>query len=423
MRTAIVILAICASGLTIAQDPDPGMKRRDKSSDEDLRKQLLKVKEFGFDQPAAAFLHKLLTEGDNGQPPAPQPNAGHLFYAQLARNNGKLDMTILPWILEPDCSLGKDLAERMHVLSVDLRRHMRAAVPPNDVRPDPDKLSMSMAGERRTEWSSSEAVPTIVQMLQVENSATRQVMVQKLADIKSKAGSVALAQRAVFDLSSDIRAKALEALAKTPQDEIQHVFLEALRYPWPPVADHAAEALVALKLKTLVPELVGLLAEPDPKFPFVPKTGKDKAPVVREMVRMNHMTNCCLCHAISGSKDDLVRGRVPLPGQEMPPEYYQAQTGLFVRADTTYLRQDFSVVQPVENPGKWPNLQRFDYLIRTRKATALEIGQATPKKGKLPDPYPQRESVLFALRELTGQDRGDATEKWFPLLRDPVGKK
>ena len=118
------------------------------------------------------------------------------------------------------------------------------------------------------------------------------------------------------------------------------------------------------------------------------------------------------------NKEDLVRGRIPTPGEEMPPLYYGDTNGSFVRADITYLRQDFSLVQPVANPGKWPGFQRFDYLLRTRKATPKEIAflKGLQKDKKLDDPYAQRDAVLFALREITGTDKGIKTESWLPLL-------
>jgi hypothetical protein len=140
---------------------------------------------------------------------------------------------------------------------------------------------------------------------------------------------------------------------------------------------------------------------------------------------MNHMSNCLLCHAPSLSKDDLVRGRIPVPGQEMPPAYYGATTGQFVRADTTFLRQDFSVVQPVPNPGKWLGQQRYDYMLRTRKATTKEVAfhMALQKEKKLDTPYMQRDAVLFALRGITGKDLGSKSEAWTELLNPFIEKK
>jgi len=81
----------------------------------------------------------------------------------------------------------------------------------------------------------------------------------------------------------------------------------------------------------------------------------------------------------------------------------------FVHADETYLRQDFSVPQPVTNPSPWPAFQRFDYLVRTRALTFEEeiFGKVNePMAGR------HRQAILFALRELTGTDAGRTATAW-----------
>jgi hypothetical protein len=119
---------------------------------------------------------------------------------------------------------------------------------------------------------------------------------------------------------------------------------------------------------------------------------------VREVVRVNHLRNCLLCHAPAASPADPVRGLVPNPTQPLPPPntvpYYEGQNGIFVRADVTYVRQDFSVPQPVARSGLWPAHQRYDYVVRTRYPTFEEMWRARPET------YPQREAVRWALREL-----------------------
>ena len=88
-------------------------------------------------------------------------------------------------------------------------------------------------------------------------------------------------------------------------------------------------------------------------------------------------------------------------------EYYAPRRrGRFIRADVTYLQQDFSVSLPVENPGKWPKVQRFDFLVRERPAKDDEA-QAVPTA---PNAYQQ--AIIFALRKLTGADPGPAIEDW-----------
>jgi hypothetical protein len=95
---------------------------------------------------------------------------------------------------------------------------------------------------------------------------------------------------------------------------------------------------------------------------------------------------------------------------------------LLIRGDITFLRQDFSVQLPVPGlapqPGAPANLvalrQRWDYVTRARYLTPTENQRI---KDQVTDPtaYPQRESVLFALRELTGKDVGQSTEEWRAL--------
>jgi hypothetical protein len=139
--------------------------------------------------------------------------------------------------------------------------------------------------------------------------------------------------------------------------------------------------------------------------------------VVAEVVRINHLRNCLLCHAPSSSRKDPLRAVVPTPGQALPLVYYGSSKGDFVRADITYLRQDFSLIQRVAKPDKWPEWQRFDYLVRTREPTAEELAAQKGKARQAASAsYPQRQAVLFALRELTGLDGGEKSTDWYDLL-------
>src|SRR5262249_24106573 len=114
---------------------------------------------------------------------------------------------------------------------------------------------------------------------------------------------------------------------------------------------------------------------------------------VREVVRVNHLHNCLMCHAPATTANDPVRGLVPDPTQPLPPPnstpYYEGRNGIFVRADVTYLRQDFSVPQPVDHAAIWPVHQRFDYVVRYRYPTDEEL------KRHEPETYPQREAVRW----------------------------
>jgi hypothetical protein len=111
----------------------------------------------------------------------------------------------------------------------------------------------------------------------------------------------------------------------------------------------------------------------------------------------------------------------PPPGKPIPVEYYESHNGNFVRADVTYLKQDFSVLIPVAEPGPWPAEQRYDFLVRQRPLTEAEVaglGIAASSKppstrlGQRTRVYPQRDTVLLALRQLTGEDLGEQSEPW-----------
>jgi hypothetical protein len=192
------------------------------------------------------------------------------------------------------------------------------------------------------------------------------------------------------------------------------VLLDGFRYPWAPVAAHAAETLVALDDRAALFRLATLLDEPDPSEPVC---NGDKKWVVREVVCVNHLRNCLLCHAPSTAVSDPLRGIVPVPGERLPRVYYSSQRGDFVRADVTYLRQDFSLMQRIAKPGRWPEWQRFDYLVRTRELTADELAahREKPRPSRFVS-YPQREAVRFALRELTGMDAGEEAADWQEVL-------
>ena len=244
-----------------------------------------------------------------------------------------------------------------------------------------------------------------------ERTPVRLVLVEVLDKIPGKESVKGLARLAMFDLAAEVRERALLALRSRPAEDYRPSFVEGLRYPWAPVADHAAEALIALGDREAVAALVPLLDQPDPLRPRTELRDGKPVTLAPALVQVNHLQNCVLCHAPSGDPvKDFVRGRVPEETKPLPPpiEYYaNSSPGLFVRADVTYLRQDFSVTQPVQEPGPWPAYQRYDYLITEKPVSRWSSHVASGN----PDEYPQRESVLFALRELTGRDLGTWSER------------
>src|SRR5205823_893639 len=148
----------------------------------------------------------------------------------------------------------------------------------------------------------------LMQMLTHEDGLLRHLLVEILSEIKHRSATAALAQRATCDLDANVRAFAIEALRSRPSDDYTDVFLRALRHPQPMLADHAAEALVALNVKEAVPALVTMLKEPDPTAPY---PCKEVRLLVREVVRTNHLANCLLCHPPSVTYEDPVPGVIP----------------------------------------------------------------------------------------------------------------
>jgi hypothetical protein len=330
-----------------------------------------------------------------------------------------------------ECQLPPNEAVTLGALAKKLHVYLDTISPKdkNGKRAHPTLVREALRDERRgkrPEWLRAEAVPAMVQILMAEDVPLRLVLVDMLADIDAKPATVALAQRAVFDLSPLVREAALAALRSRPRADSRPVLVAALRYPWPPPADHAAEALVTLEDKDAAPLLVALLGKPDPAEPF--STGK-KGTAVRHLVRINHVANCLLCHVPAVSSEDPVVGVDPqaqLPrgaGNKATPgggwggsQPQSPAQSLLIRADVQFLRQDFSVSFPAGVPGVAMDIVRFDYLLCTRPLTRSEY--KTWKQQPPPDPtaYPQRDATLFALRALTGKDAGPTTDAWRQLF-------
>jgi hypothetical protein len=259
---------------------------------------------------------------------------------------------------------------------------------------------------------------------------------------------------------------------------------------WGSVIAAGAVALATLEAKQAVPQLLALLDQPEPSLPVLDE--KTNKYVVKEMVRLNHFRNCLLCHAPSGGpQDGMVRGAIPVLGKALPVAY-DAGAALpadtrFVRADITFLRQDFSIVLPTPDDSPWPAEQRFDFLTRLKEVPAPErvptkpaprgplkgvvakpapggpvegvaakpappgplegvVAKPAPagplegvvaKPGRPEEPegtatqpqpsYPQREAVLYALRKITGVDGGQESARWRELVgttaRNPSGNR
>ena len=126
----------------------------------------------------------------------------------------------------------------------------------------------------------------------------------------------------------------------------------------------------------------------------------------------------------------LLTAQVPLPSQELPipnsPNggYDNSIPDILVRIDVTYLRQDFSVKLPVSGADPWPEMQRFDFVVRSREVTEQEAQayreQLEPRQPGVLSPY--HRAALFALREMTGLDTAPTAQAWRKLLAESSGK-
>lgn len=398
--------------------PKLWVQRRDWACEDELRKQLFLFPELTLDadlreRDMTNLLHQRAGGAGSGHE--------HFFTPNLLA--ARPDLTGLPYRKGTGCQLSAEQAKDLHNLSREMRTVLGELISPRRgqeaVEPHllADSLRKNFLSKTRMVASTDEprqfrdvfrkecSVATLMQMLPAEeNKDVRLVLVEQLLSINDRSSSQALARLAIFDISPEVRAAAIEALAVRPRDDYRSVLLSGFRYPWAPVADHAAEALVALEDRAAVPALKQLVREPDPSQPFHdPEQGG--ALVVREVVRINHLRNCMMCHAPSTNVEDKVRAPIPDPDRPLPPliTYYGqggGSDGIFVRADITYLRQDFSVTQPVAKAVPWPKMQRYDYLVQNRPINPAEYIRRTRPEAAT---YPQREAVLYALKELQGK--------------------
>jgi hypothetical protein len=178
---------------------------------------------------------------------------------------------------------------------------------------------------------------------------------------------------------------------------------------------------------TPLPKLVALLDEADPRAPAEAVVNGKKTLAVRELVRLNHNRSCLLCHPpanfgaekldADGTSLEIVTAPVPNPDQ---PPRSMSQRGydslnmspdILIRADVTYLRQDFSLMQPVEDNQPAPHKERFDFLVRTRAVPATARAEFRSWLDQQGPGYlgPHQRAAVAALRALTGRDASPPT--------------
>ena len=268
-------------------------------------------------------------------------------------------------------------------------------------------------------------IAALTQILAPERKTVRVSLLERLKQSKHPGATRAIARSAIFDSDGDIRAAAVGALKDRPKAEYDEVLMQGLRYPLAAVAKRSAQVLLALERTDLLPKLAAMLDEAAPGDPVAQKVDGKPAHVVHELVRINHHRNCLLCHPPSQTGETFeVPGVIPIPGMAFPTSpkdaYGSAQSlgEPMVRADTTYLRQDFSVLMPVTGTAPWPEMQRFDFLIRTRVVEGKELAalQANIQARAAEFLSENHKAALKVLRDLSGQDAAPNAAAWQRVL-------
>jgi hypothetical protein len=320
------------------------------------------------------------------------------------------------------------------VLVEGLRSVTGSAVVPVNIDPDAfweqyaklcaqeDKANSKLDPSQREQVTLGR-IAALTQVCGPDSVAMRKGLVKYLAGTSHAEATRALARLAIFSAEDEVRNPAVEALKVRREKDYTDVLLRGLRYPLPAVAKRATEAMAKLERADLVPELVSFLEEPDPRAPVMKDMGQKKVPIVRELVRINHHRNCLMCHAPAVPNEvspQVTTAEVPRPDQPLPSPsdgYSNSIPDVLVRLDVTYLRQDFSVMQAVADANPWPEMQRFDFLVRTRVLSDQEATAFPARKAGTLSPY--QRVALAALRELTGRDTAPTPEAWRKLLDLP----
>ncbi len=316
---------------------------------------------------------------------------------QLVDN--RTDLVGLPLVMGRDCHMEEKRANSMDLVSRELGPTMALSFanrPGTNLDVITKRKAVTFANVLPGYNGDSQKILTVDQMVQHEVPTLKLDFLAKLGSERNQVNANLLACYAKYDLDEGIRMAATRSLANYDPAAYRKQLLKGFSYPWEIVAQHSAESLVRLNDIDAVPELVELLRAPSPNSPYKNKQGKY---VRRQLVAVNHMKNCMLCHAPSYSSRDRGRAIVPEWNRPVPPSYYHpgsSPSRLVARADITYLRQDFSVMQPVEKHNHWPKNQRFDYVVREAPVAGEDAGRSRQVATQS-----YRDAIVFALQKLT----------------------
>jgi hypothetical protein len=345
----------------------------------------------------------------------------------LAQLEQRPDLRGLPYMMGDACRLNPEEAQSFQAAVRTVRTAIDAQVASPTNGNESRRFWVQFSGDHEgpTSLNSRSGIAALTQILGPERQDVRSEFVSELAHSRHVEAVKALARMAVFDPSSEVRIAAVKALRERPDNVVTaEIFMHGMRYPLAEVTKRAAQAIVALDRQDLVPQLVSLLGEAAPSDPVV---DENEVCTVREVVRINHHRNCLLCHAPANSgTSQEVPALAPTPGEPFPQtsrEYYGDRiilSGPAVRADTTYLRQDFSMLMPVADAAPWPELQRFDFLVRTRVVEGQELARLQQAARERADagPTAHQEAAAHALRALTGKDAAPTQAAWQRVLAE-----
>jgi len=397
---------------------------------------LAKVAEIGFSEPMAKDMdkHQAMEAIAYSIAKINHLNAKKHDGFMLAMIENRADLHGLPFLMGDDCRSGEKLAASFAVIAQGVRQLTQnqngqrlpdGSVPNEFSDLNPTKLTLPGTSPETVQLA---LVAALMQIMMPESEQARVNLAKYLATVPHIDATKALARLALFSAEDVVRAAAIEGLRLRSERDYTDVLMQGFNYPLPAVAKRSAEALVKLDRKDVLADLVNVLERPDPRLPFTEKRDGKDAMTVRELVKVNHHRNCLLCHAPGNTENTpavALKVAVPSPVEPLPKPTdgggYQTTPStpdILVRIDMTYLRQDFSLMMPVADAHPWPEMQRFDFLVRTRPVTPTEV-QAFESRRETDEPgQPSvyHRAALFALRELSGRDAEATPQAWRKVL-------
>lgn len=313
-----------------------------------------------------------------------KPVADHLIEDWVA---GRSDLQGLPLRLDDSCTLpAQDATTLMRVSRMSLGHRMRMKAPSGLTGVHADLIATSLV----------EDTSAIVQVLQCESQVLRARMIKLLSLKDDDEARQAIADRALFDVSAEIRSLAIHMLKMDTTEAVRERLVSGFDHVWQPVAVNAANALVELDDELSLPQLRSKLDVPGPHAPFQDEQGRWR---IRELVRVNHLRNCLMCHAPALEKSRTFTATVPEPGRKLPRVYY-GDGSPRVRPDVTYIIQDFSLMHDMRNQTPWPDRQRFDYFVRER---VIDAADAAKRNEESDEESIRNRSLRYAIQRLSGE--------------------